>query len=414
MAVIVQKYGGSSVADPGRIRKIAEKICACRAAGNDVVVVVSAMGKTTNELLALAKQVADNPPRRELDMLLTAGERITSALLSIAIQELGGEAISLTGSQCGIMTNDRHSDARIIEIRPVRVEDELARGRVVIVAGFQGVSYKREITTLGRGGSDTTAVALAAALGAQRCEIYSDVDGVYSADPNQCAAARHLPEISYEEMQEMAMAGAKVLKASAVEFAKRAQIAIYARAAFQDGRETVVRRDIPPEQHGVRAVVSERDVALVTVLGEAVTDRFIDILEAVESNFTPVKELRFQRPEGPASWARGSFVVSTGSLPDWERTRRLIQQAGGVDLEVTDRLGALSLIGVGINNDTRNVVRATRLMRELGAPVVALSTTGFRISFITQDRFLDEAVAALHAAFIEDGPADAAGSPGEE
>lgn len=404
MAIIVQKYGGSSVADADKLRKVAGKVCACRAEGHDVVVVVSAMGKTTNELLTLAKQMAPNPPRRELDMLLTVGERITCALLSIAIQEQGYEAISLTGSQCGILTNDRHSDARIIEVRPVRVEDELARGRIVIVAGFQGVSYKREITTLGRGGSDTTAVALAAALGAEHCEIYSDVDGVYSADPNQVAAARHLPELSYEEMQEMAVSGAKVLKAEAVEFAKRAGIAIYARASFAPGRETVVRRDVPEEHHGVRAVVSERGVALVGFLGRAVTERFLEILEAAEGGLAQIKELSFRCPEKQISWARGSFVVSTASLPDWGKTRDELLAAGGGDLEILEGLAALSLIGVGVTRDTGNVVRATGVMRELDAPILGLSTSRFRISFITRDESLDDAVRALHEVFIE-GPA---------
>jgi aspartate kinase len=401
MAVIVQKYGGSSVADVEKLRRVARKVCACRAEGNDVVVVVSAMGKTTNQLLALAKEVAENPPRRELDMLLTAGERITASLLSIAIQELGHEAISLTGSQCGILTNDRHSDARIIEVRPVRVEDELARGRIVIVAGFQGVSYKREITTLGRGGSDTTAVAMAAALDAVRCEIYSDVDGVYSADPNGVAGARHLPELSYEEMQEMAVAGAKVLQETAIEFAKRAGIAIYARSTFAPGRETVVRRFAPGEHHGVRAVVSERGVALVSFIAEAATECFLDILAATESAYTPIKELRLQCPAGHPTWARGSFVVSTSTLPDWGRTRAALLAAGGGKLEVEEDLGAVSLIGVGINPNASNVSRAARVLGEIGAPILALSTSGFRISFITESGRLDGAVRALHAAFID-------------
>ena len=402
MTVIVQKYGGSSVADVDRIRKVAQRVCSCKNDGNDVVVVVSAMGKTTNELLALAKDLADAPPRRELDMLLTAGERITSSLLSIAIEELGCKAISLTGSQCGIMTNDRHSDARIIEVRPVRVEDELARGAVVIVAGFQGVSYKREITTLGRGGSDTTAVALAAALNADRVEIYSDVDGVYSADPAQLKDARHLPEISYEEMQEMSVAGAGVLKEHAVEWAKRAGIAIYARSSFSPGRETVIRRDIPTGNHGVRAVVSQRNVALVRFLGEAVTDKFIDILNSVESAFTPIKELRFQCPEEQPSWARGSFVVSTSSLPDWGKTKAELLKIGDGNLEIQDDLCAISLIGVGINHNTQNVIRATGIMSTLGAPVIALSTSGFRISYVTTLPYLDVAVNKFHDVFVSE------------
>lgn len=406
MPIIVQKYGGSSVSDLDKIREIARKVVACRAAGNDVVVVVSAMGKTTNELVSLAKQLTDAPPRRELDMLLTTGERITSALLSIAIHAAGYEAVALTGSQCGILTNDRHSDARIIEVRPIRVEDELAHGRVVIVAGFQGMSYKREITTLGRGGSDTTAVALAAALGAQHCEIYSDVDGVYTADPSKVSAAQHLPEISYEEMQEMAMAGAKVLKAEAVEFAKRAGIAIYARASFTSGRETIVRQDTPVEDHGVRAVVSERDIAWVGFRGAAVTEHLAEILDAAEASLTPIKELRCQNPQGQSAWARGAFVVSTGVLPDWRKTREALLARGAEEIEIVENLAALSLIGVGINRDTRNVSRALRVMESLGAPVLGLSTSGFRISLLTAESHLDLALSKLHEVFIENPSID--------
>src|SRR5437868_8573230 len=230
MSVIVQKYGGSSVADVSRIRQVADRVVRTRNGGHDVVVVVSAMGDTTDDLLALARQVSANPERRELDMLLTAGERIAMAVLSMAIRELGGDAISFTGSQSGIITNDRHIDARIVEVRPFRVQDELARGRIVVVAGYQGVSYRREVTTLGRGGSDTTAVAMAAALGAEYCEICSDVDGVYTADPRVVSSAQRIGTLSYEETQELAESGAKVLNAQAVEFAKDRGIAIYARA----------------------------------------------------------------------------------------------------------------------------------------------------------------------------------------
>src|SRR5438876_4090616 len=228
--IVVQKYGGSSVADVSRIRQVAERVMRTKRAGHDVVVIVSAMGDTTDELLALAKQRATKPERRELDMLLTAGERIAMAVLSLAIRELGGDAISFTGSQSGIITNDRHVDARIIEVRPFRVQDELARGKIVVIAGYQGVSYRREVTTLGRGGSDTTAVAMGAALGAEYCEICSDVDGVYTADPRVVPAAHRIGTLSFEETQELAEAGAKVLNAQAVEFAKERGIAIYARA----------------------------------------------------------------------------------------------------------------------------------------------------------------------------------------
>src|SRR5258708_24288794 len=272
MSIVVQKYGGSSVADVTRIRKVAERVMETQRSGRDVVVVVSAMGDTTDELLALAKQVSPNPDRRELDMLLTTGERISMALLSIAIRELGGDAISFTGSQSGIITNDRHVDARIIEVRPVRVQDELARGKIVVIAGYQGVSYRREVTTLGRGGSDTTAVAMAAALGAEYCEICSDVDGVYTADPRVVPEATRIGMLSYEETQELPESGAKVLNAQAVEFAKEKGITIYARATASplpgtdpsaDG--TVVRR-YPPRMPGtVVGVASERDTLVLTL-----------------------------------------------------------------------------------------------------------------------------------------------------
>src|SRR5687767_5792503 len=270
MSIVVQKYGGSSVADVARIRQVAERVMRTRRAGHDVVVVVSAMGDTTDELLAMAKGISANPERRELDMLLSAGERISMALLSMAIRDLGGDAISLTGSQSGIITTDRHVDARIIEVRPYRVQDALAQGKIVVVAGFQGVSRSKEVTTLGRGGSDTTAVAMAAALDAEYCEICSDVDGVYSADPRVVGGARRIGTLSYEETQEMAEAGAKVLNAQAVEFAKEKGIAIYARATSgplpgpdpaSDG--TVVRKTASRAPGTVVGIASERDVVLL-------------------------------------------------------------------------------------------------------------------------------------------------------
>ena len=238
--IIVQKYGGSSVADVERLQAVAQRVVATVAAGNRVVVVISAMGGTTDQLLQLAARLSDAPPRRELDMLVSAGERIASALLAMAVDQLGTPAISFTGSQCGIITNHRHTDARIMEVRPYRVQDELDEGRVVIIAGYQGVSYKREVTTLGRGGSDTTAVAMAAALGAVYCEICSDVDGVYTADPKVVPEAAHLARLGYEEMQLLALHGAKVLNAQAVEFARAHGIAIHARATSGSTRQTVI------------------------------------------------------------------------------------------------------------------------------------------------------------------------------
>src|SRR5580693_3960260 len=270
MSIVVQKYGGSSVADVGKLRLVADRIMRTKKQGHDVVVVVSAMGHTTDELLALAKQVSPNPDRRELDMLLSAGERISMALLSMAIRELGENAISFTGSQSGIITNDRHVDARIIEVRPFRVQDELARGKIVVVAGYQGVSYRKEITTLGRGGSDTTAVAMAAALGADWCEICSDVDGVYTTDPRVVPHAERIPILSYEETQELAESGAKILNAQAVEFAKERGIAIYARSTTgplpgkdpsEDG--TVVRKFGPRLPGSVVGIASEKEMVML-------------------------------------------------------------------------------------------------------------------------------------------------------
>src|SRR5262249_50955764 len=276
--------------------------------------VVSAMGDTTDDLLALARRISPNPDRRELDMLLTAGERISMALLSMAIRERGGDSISFTGSQSGIITNDRHADARIIEVRPFRVQDELARGKIVVIAGYQGMSYRREVTTLGRGGSDTTAVAMAAALGADYCEICSDVDGVYTADPRVVASAHRIGTLSYEETQELAESGAKVLNAQAVEFAKDKGIAIYARATASprpgpdpsaDG--TVVRRDAPRAPGTVVGVASERDV--LAVQATASPDEVLGLLDTYHVAGKQVHEA-----DGHLS-----FVVSRENLHDESR-----------------------------------------------------------------------------------------------
>ncbi|MBP6844554.1 MAG: aspartate kinase, partial [Kofleriaceae bacterium] len=276
---MVQKYGGSSVADVDKIRQVAARVARTKAAGKKVVVVVSAMGKTTNALIEKAKQVSPSPSRRELDMLLTCGEREAMALLAMAVSEQGLESISFTGSQAGIMTNDRHSGARILEVRPFRIEDELDRGKVVIVAGFQGVSYKREVTTLGRGGSDTTAVALAAALRADYCEICSDVDGVYTADPRVVGAAELLHAISHDEMLELAAQGAKVLHDASVEFARKSGIALYARATNKDGGGT--RIDWSPErERQVAAVTGQAALVRLRASGGAAVENALQILEA--------------------------------------------------------------------------------------------------------------------------------------
>ena len=310
MPIVVQKYGGSSVADVEKMQRVAEKVVATKRAGADVVVVVSAMGKTTDELLSLARSVDPDPPRRELDMLLSTGERISMALLSMAIQRHGVDAISFTGSQSGIITNDRHFDAKIIDVRPHRIEDELARGKVVIIAGFQGMSYRREITTLGRGGSDTTALAMAAALGASHAEIYSDVDGVYSADPRVVPDAQHLPEISYDAMANMASAGAKVLHAGAVEFARKAGITIRALSTFAPGKETRVHASAAPSL----AVVGARGLLAFEVPGAAVAEATTILGE----HGVYYRELRL---EG----GQASFLVDEKKSPQWGVARALLE-----------------------------------------------------------------------------------------
>jgi len=347
MSVVVQKYGGSSVADVARLKQVADRVMRTRRAGHDVVVVVSAMGDTTDDLLALAKQVSPNPDRRELDMLLTAGERISMALLSLAIRELGGESVSFTGSQSGIITNDRHADARIIEVRPVRVQDELARGKIVVIAGYQGMSYRREVTTLGRGGSDTTAVAMAAALGADYCEICSDVDGVYTADPRVVPAAQRIGALSYEETQELAESGAKVLNAQAVEFAKEKGIAIYARAtasplpgADPSADGTVVRKHPPRMPGTVVGVASEKDVIVIRtsrVDSERAACRAADVLALLDEHRVAGKQLHVSGDEL-------TLVVSRENLHEEARVRGALGARFGDGVRVADTLGALRVV----------------------------------------------------------------------
>lgn len=396
MSIVVQKYGGSSVADVQGLKCVAERVMRTRALGHDVVVVVSAMGDATDDLLAMAKQVSPNPDRRELDMLLSAGERVSMSLLSMAIRELGGDAISFTGSQSGIITNDRHVDARIIEVRPFRVQDELARGKIVVIAGYQGVSYKKEVTTLGRGGSDTTAVAMAAALNAEYCEICSDVDGVYSADPRVVPAARRIATLSYEETQEMAESGARVLNAQAVEFAKEKGIAIYARAATSalpgvdpsaDG--TVVRRHPPRMPGTIVGVASERDVL---VLEADVAPG--ELLAVLDERAVAGKQLH-------AAAGRCHLVVSRENLHDESRLREALHARFGTRARLLDGFGAVSAIGAGINATYRNVRDGAALLGEVGIDANRISTSSFRITWIIPRDRIDDAVRGMHARFIE-------------
>ncbi len=393
--IVVQKYGGSSVADVDKLRRVARRVVDTAASGKRVCVVVSAMGKTTDQLIALAREVSPSPPRRELDMLLSCGERISMALLSMAIAELGREAISFTGSQSGIMTNDRHSGARIIEVRPVRIEDELERGRIVIVAGFQGVSYKREITTLGRGGSDTTAVALAAALGAEYCEICSDVDGVYSGDPRVVDATRFLEALSYDEMQELAEHGAKVLNPQAVEFARRAGIAIYARATAQAPGTGGTRIDGGANGHpgGGRAlravgVAGMRNLTRVRAAG----GRQAELLAALERDTVPLKRLSCD-PDG------ATVLFTRDDLPDWPAVRRRLQECGAASCE--EDLAAATVVGEGIGSDPATLGRALVAARGAGVEVLAHDGSPLRLTLYVAPARLDDLVRALHKTFVE-------------
>ncbi len=396
MAILVQKYGGSSVADEHKIAKVAERVVAAKMSGYDVVVVVSAMGKTTDDLQALALRIHPNPPRRELDMLTSVGERISMSLLCMAINRAGHNAISFTGSQSGIITDDRHSDARIIEVRPFRIQDELSRGRIVIVAGFQGMSYKREITTLGRGGSDTTAVALAAALDAESCEICGDVGGVYSADPRVIEDARHIDVLGYEEMQEMSESGAKVLNATAVEFAKERGIALLVRRSDGQGSSTIVRRNPPRTPGVVVGITHEESVSVISSDGRD-PDLDDSLLTFLDEQNIPGKQLSIHRfGTGTAT----AVVVSREFLPDPAGCRSLIAERFGEAIRLTDDLGAVSMIGAGINQNFHNLRRAqAALDKESGRPAW-IHTSSFRITVLVPAAEVHRAVRVLHQEFI--------------
>ena len=397
MHLIVQKYGGSSVADVDKLKKIASMITAVKKQGIDVVVVVSAMGKTTNQLIEMAKAISPDPPRREMDMLLSTGERTSMALLCIALHEEGIESISLTGSQAGIITNDRHNDARVIEVRPIRVLDELEKGKVVVIGGFQGVSYKRDITTLGRGGSDTSAVALAAALNAERCEIYSDVDGVYTTDPNIVKEAKHLPEISYQQIQEMAEAGAKVLNAQAVQFAKEAKIALYARDTFNPGKETIIKDVSKKELSGVLAVVYEKEIVRVFVHD---AEKIGWVLQYLEEQQIPIKEFQVSGIAGDKGY-KCSFIISTNSLYNWEIVKQALEEKLRDGIYVNESLAALSIIGEGFSRNNDALMETMKLLDKLGINYYGVNTTSFRISLLIEKYLLEDAVKICHEYWIK-------------
>jgi aspartate kinase len=399
MKCIVQKYGGSSVADIDKIKLIADKIARTKKEGYNIAVVVSAIGKTTNQLIEMARLISPNPPKRELDMLLSTGERTTMALLCIALNELGIEAVSLTGSQAGIVTNDVHNDAKVIEVRPFRVQDEMDRGKIVVVGGFQGVSYRRDITTLGRGGSDTTAVALAAALNAERCEIYSDVPGVFSADPSIVAAAEHLPEISYQQMQEMSLAGAKVMNATAIQFAKDSNIAIYARSTFEPGKETIIRRLPSGVTKGVKSVVSELEIVRIKLSGTKAENNFKEILSYFKKNQIPVKELNYYT--NSKNKTNISFIISYSNIYGWDKIKEQLSYKYSDLIQVEEMLSALSLIGEGLMNDVDILNDTISYLEENEIKIYGIVTTSFRISLLIERNIIKDGVRLCHKKWLE-------------
>lgn len=397
MPLVVQKYGGTSVADADRIRNVARRIVDTHRGGDQVVAVVSAMGKGTDELVALANDVSDRTYPRELDMLLTAGERITMSLVAMAIQDLGVPAMSLTGSQAGILTTGRHGHAEILDIRANRVREGIAEGQVVIVAGFQGVDPDtKNVTTLGRGGSDATAVALAAALSADRCEIYTDVDGVYTADPRAVPDAVKLDEVTFEEMLELASAGAGVLMPRSVEFGRRFKIPIHVRSSFHNGEGTWVKENTM-EQAVVRGIAHDVSESKVTVYGvpdtPGVAASLFEPLAAAGVNVDMIvqnvsrdgsTDISFTVPSASSDLARAEAQAVATSVG-----------AGGVSID--EKIGKVSVVGIGMKTESGIAAQIFRILSDNGINIEMISTSPIRISCVVKEGSVDEAVRALHA-----------------
>jgi aspartate kinase len=405
VALVVQKYGGSSVSDAERIKRVAERIVGARKAGNDVVVVVSAMGDTTDELLDLAHRVSPLPAGRELDMLLTAGERISMALVAMAIHNLGYEARSYTGSQAGVITTSVHGRARIIDVTPGRLRGALDEGAIAIVAGFQGVAQDtKDITTLGRGGSDTTAVAVAAALQGDVCEIYTDVDGVFTADPRIVPNARHIEQITYEEMLELAACGAKVLHLRSVEYARRAGLPIHVRSSYTNKSGTIVTgsmEDLSVEQALITGVAHDRSEAKITIVGvpdepgeaarifQTVADAEINldmIVQNISTEGTGRTDISFTLPK-----ADGKSAMAALS--------RIQDSVGFRSLLFDDHVGKVSLIGAGMRSHPGVAAKFFASLGEAGVNIEMISTSEIRVSVVCRDTDLDAAVRAVHDAF---------------
>jgi aspartate kinase len=395
--LIVQKYGGSSLSSPHRIQSVAEKIASRTRDDHRIIATVSAMGSTTDRLVRLAHEVSSHPSRRELDMLLTVGERISMALLSMALNSIGCRAISFTGSQSGIVTNVSHTRALIEEIRAARIEEALSTGHVVIVAGFQGVSRTKEITTLGRGGSDTTAVALAARFGASQCEIYSDVAGVYTADPRIVKMARPLPRISYDEMLELAVLGAKVLHFRAAELARRYRVPLRLLSTFDDAEGTQVCEGKDMEHESITSVTSQKSVALVRV------DFGLDVpaLRALLDRIVE-REIRLMSYQRLCGEPHSSlvFVVEQEEVP---KVREAAEELSSADasIDVLDGLAAVSVVGSGLSSSPRAIARIEKLVADEGVPVRYVRTSALSVTCLVPAADCKRTVALLHSALVE-------------
>jgi aspartate kinase len=401
VGIVVQKYGGSSVADAEGIKRVAQRILDAKRAGNDVVVVVSAMGDTTDELIDLAQQVSPLPSGRELDMLLTAGERISMALLAMAIGNLGQQARSFTGSQAGVITDSAHGKAKIIDVTPGRIERALAEGAVAIVAGFQGVSQDtKEITTLGRGGTDTTAVALAAALGAEVCEIYTDVDGVFTADPRIVPSAQRLDHVSYEEMLELAASGAKILHLRCVEYARRYHVPLVVRSSFSSKPGTTITGEPPVEQAIISGVAHDLSEARITVVGvpdkPGEAARIFRAIADAEVNI----DMIVQNVSGAAGRTDISFTLPKSDLANALSTLSKHQASVGFEsLLSEEHIGKVSHVGAGMRSHPGVSATFFEALADAAVNVEAISTSEIRISVVTRDTEVPAAVKAVHDAF---------------
>ncbi|MEI7889873.1 MAG: aspartate kinase [Actinomycetes bacterium] len=411
---IVMKFGGSSVADAQRIKAAAARIADRRKAGDRVVAVLSARGDTTDELLQMAAEVSDSPDPREMDMLLSTGERISCALAAMAIRDLGYDAISLTGSQAGIVTDTSHTRARILDVRADRITEALDAGQVVLVAGFQGVSTEKDVTTLGRGGSDTTAVAVAAALGASVCEIYTDVAGVFSADPRIVPNAKKLGTVSFEEMLEMASSGAKVLQLRSVEYARTHGVRIHCRSSFDPGDGTIVVNEEENVEHPlITAVTHSTEEARVTLSGVPDTPGVAGaVFGALADAGVNVDMIIQNEPTEDDKAADMSFTVATEDLRDARAALDGLMEAQGIQSIAWDeQMGKVSVVGAGMRSNPGVAATVFRTLGEQGINIEMISTSPIKISCVVSADRVADAVRALHAAFDLGDDEDGAQTP---